>query len=294
MASVKTKGGIFHHERKVTLREEDHRYFDQDGIEFMSQSKFWSQFKPAFPEDMQFRSAGKQLREAGETVTAESIQKRGNELKSQWNSWTKDSQDHGTIIHNELEKYGKGMSLMHPSFKEMCDYVYRDHLLKHQWWNEQVFFLEDDLIAGTCDRVAARTNSTRSIIDIDDYKTNQRRGIEFEDKYGKRMIGPLSHLENCNYNHYSLQDSTYAYMVEKTFGLKIGNLGIWYIKGVLEKVKEIHILKDWSAVRYPVPYMKLEVEAAIEYHREHFAKKPVNLKPLPLVTSANNILDPWS
>ena len=34
------------------------------------------------------------------------------------------------------------------------------------------------------------------------FKTNEVKGIVYTDKYNKFMKGPISHLENTNYNKY--------------------------------------------------------------------------------------------
>lgn len=278
------KGSPFDHDLKVRLEEEEHRYFNRFKAEYISQSKFWSIFKPEFPENMHFKTAQKNLKNAGIEITRESLNQAASSVKNTWNKWSKDSQDHGIIIHGQLENYGKGIELIHPSFEAMCQYVFADTMTKHKWWNEQCVFLQEAMIAGTIDKVMARTNSLSSYFDYDDYKTNQRRGIEFVDKYNKRMLGPVSHLENCNYNHYSLQLSTYAYMGEKTFNLKAGSLGMWYVKAKLEFDNNIPVLVDWEAIRYPVPYMKAEVENCIDYYIEKEMPKKT-LKQLPEVES---------
>lgn len=54
-----------------------------------------------------------------------------------------------------------------------------------------------------------------------DYKSNKE--IKFEPYKGQKMTGCLSHLDDCNYIHYSLQLNGYQYILEKNTGLKLQN-----------------------------------------------------------------------
>lgn len=56
---------------------------------------------------------------------------------------------------------------------------------------------------------------------IVDYKSNKE--IKFKPYKGQKMTGCLSHLDDCNYIHYSLQLNGYQYIFEKKTGLKLSN-----------------------------------------------------------------------
>lgn len=72
-------------------------------------------------------------------------------------------------------------------------------------------------IAGTADKVFIETIGKYRYIDLDDFKTNKE--IKKTNNYDK-MRTPLNKLDDCNYNHYRLQLSLYAWMLEQ-FGFKI-------------------------------------------------------------------------
>ena len=104
-------------------------------------------------------------------------------------------------------------------------------------------FLIDYLISGTIDILCIKED--RFV--ILDWKTN-RNGLQFEAGYFKKdksttpaqltnqyivkdekMLPPLSHLDNCNGVHYSLQLSTYARMVELILDIPCAGLGLCHI-----------------------------------------------------------------
>jgi len=79
-------------------------------------------------------------------------------------------------------------------------------------------------ICGSIDFLAY-SKKLNSLIIID-YKSNKE--IKFKsyvDKDGnsQKMQGCLSHLDDCNYVHYSLQLNGYQYILEKNTGLKLNN-----------------------------------------------------------------------
>ena len=104
-------------------------------------------------------------------------------------------------------------------------------------------FLIDYLISGTLDVLCIRDTD----FVILDWKTN-RDGLKFKSGYFKkdktvtpnqltnewvdkdeRMLPPVAHLQNCNGNHYTLQLSLYAMMVEMILVIPCTGLGLCHI-----------------------------------------------------------------
>ena len=76
------------------------------------------------------------------------------------------------------------------------------------------------------------------------------------------MLPPISHLEDCNLNHYNLQLSLYGWMLEQ-FGYEVVHLEIQHA----DLVKEDN---NWKVVKetvYEFPYLKQEIENMLNYER---------------------------
>jgi ATP-dependent exoDNAse (exonuclease V) beta subunit len=80
-------------------------------------------------------------------------------------------------------------------------------------------------------------NTKMSELQIWDWKTNKK--IATSNKY-QRFTGALSHLEECEFNKYSLQLSIYKYIIKKNLGLEVKNC---YIGHFNEKNDTYKILK---------------------------------------------------
>jgi hypothetical protein len=90
------------------------------------------------------------------------------------------------------------------------------------------------------------------------------------------MFHPVSHLDDCNYNHYALQLSLYMYIILKhNPRLKPGKLVLDHVifedEGLTEDGNKIHKLNSEGRPiiknidRYELPYLKAEVIAIINH-----------------------------
>ena len=94
---------------------------------------------------------------------------------------------------------------------------------------------------GTIDKLFVDDNKT---IYISDYKTNKE--LKLSNNFQK-MLNPVNHLDDCNYNHYCLQLSFYGWILEK-YGYKLNGL-------MLEHYEE----------PYNLPYLKKEINNITSY-----------------------------
>ena len=91
--------------------------------------------------------------------------------------------------------------------------------LEHGVYPEYVIYRESDdgilRIAGQVDLIIKSGNE----ITIVDHKTNkkidQKSGFNTTTKSNTKMKYPLNNLMDCNFYHYTLQLSTYAWMLQK-------------------------------------------------------------------------------
>ena len=79
-------------------------------------------------------------------------------------------------------------------------------------------------------------NKKTEKIEIWDYKTS--RAISKENKY-QNMHDPISHLQDCEFTHYSLQLGVYKHIIEKNTGIEVGNCYLVWINECLDNYKII-------------------------------------------------------
>jgi len=234
----------------IIFDEAKHTYKDVNGNYYASVSSLLSKASPIFPRD---KIAAAISRRDGITV---------EQVLDGWNQKRDSAISRGNVIHNALEKYDIDKTIVDPLMGNMVvgiSNLFKDY---KELYSEQVCYSTKYLICGTADKKGFRGGN---IFDYSDYKTNEARGIEFFSKYGKFMLDPVSHLEDCNYNKYCLQLGIYAYIDETEHGYKIGQLRIIFIPPSSSD--------NWHTIA--VPYMREEAKAICEWHVENNNIKPI-------------------
>lgn len=111
---------------------------------------------------------------------------------------------------------------------------------------------------------------------IVDYKTNKeikKHSYFDKNKFSRIMMKyPLNNIEDCNFYHYSLQLSTYAYLLQQ-------------IKPELniKKLTLIHIDHNDKITEYTVDYLKNDVERMLKHYKKLLKQTTVLDRDRPIV-----------
>tara|TARA_R110002020_G_scaffold113252_7_gene260604 strand:+ start:1869 stop:2573 length:705 start_codon:yes stop_codon:yes gene_type:complete len=225
---------------ELKFYEKEHKYF-KNNIEYKSVSKVIELVKPHFPTNII----------AGNVAKSQGVSKE--EILSEWKTTRELASQIGNDIHNALDEYSKNGVSKDLYWNNVAKDIENKLFKKFNTIDSEIKVHSDKYkVAGTIDRCCYRN---KNVIDIRDFKTNEKNGIVYEDKYKKYLKEPLSHLESSNYNTYSLQLSIYGLLIEEMLNYKIGNLALIYIPP-LDPM-------NWSYI--PVPYMKKEAEALLAF-----------------------------
>lgn len=99
------------------------------------------------------------------------------------------------------------------------------------------------------------THNTNQSIDM-------KSGFDTKTKRNATMQYPLNNLQDCNYYHYTLQLSTYAWMIQKMNPE-------FNIKGLIL----VHYGHDGNVTQYKLDYLKSDVERMLAYHKKEVIKQ---------------------
>lgn len=249
----------------TTIIEKYHEPFDKD---------FWSSYgaiKNILTEPI-FKKSGTQAMMLDikkfkyEWLSMLGISKEAYEIEKQnileeWDRKNKEACEYGTQYHLERE-----LSFYKNKKSKLTDYIddkETDFVCERHNWDLSrenailpeylVYFSSKDgliNIAGQIDVLIKKGND----IFIIDFKSNAK-GIESKAYYDpklkrtKRMFYPISHIDDTTMNHYALQLSIYAFMLQQinpNFNIKM--------------LKLLHKAKGQKEVPYLVPYLKKECE----------------------------------
>lgn len=261
-------GKLFNTDNSIIFKEDTHQYFNKIGEELSSVSRVIGKVKTPFDREKISCIIGtKYAKEHNITV------KEGQAIiLQQWEYKKNSAIDRGNWIHDNLEQYLL-TGLCDPKLNGVVEQLKPIIKNNHRIYPEALIYNTKYMVAGQSDLCIQRQKNKQPVIDFFDYKTNEALGIQYDSikikddgeikHYNRYMLSPFNHLEDCNFIHYSLQLSLYAFMSEDTWGIRVGKLAILFVDLDLK----IHII--------PVPYMKLEAKALLDYN--------TSLKPLPQV-----------
>lgn len=189
-----------------------------------------------------------------------------NGVLEKWKQANTDACEHGTYVHKmqeirtlngdipEIKRFGDGGEFV----------CYTDNKLRFgqsgAYPEILIHYISEDQdfrLAGQADLILINGNS----VTVLDFKTNKeiKKTSYFNNATKKRtmMKFPLSNLMDCNYYHYAMQLSTYAWMIQKIDS-----------RFKIQKLAIIHIDQNDKKTIYELPYYKDEVERMLNNYME--------------------------
>lgn len=184
-----------------------------------------------------------------------------------WDNENRKSCERGTKIHEELEnsfyKNADNISLQKFGIggKFECKKDYPELDLEYGVYPEYLIYRESDdgilRVAGQVDLIVKSGNE----ITIIDHKTNkkidQKSGFDTSTRSNAKMKYPLNNLMDCNFYHYTMQLSTYAWMLQKI------NPNF-----VIKDLILNHYDHNGNNTLYHCDYLKSEVERMLYFYKK--------------------------
>lgn len=256
---------------RVKFIEEGHRYLTEENSELISVSTFTDRFKKKVDWETIAKKVARKQTNNGEPITHE-------EVLSKWERKRNISAQVGTIYHSIREEellsqenpefYGVPCGTKQCEFSEGLKYsIPINKLENNHVYPELMIYDFDYMICGQADKVIV----TNKRINIWDYKSDKEIKYKaFSSKWVQpaKLLPPLSHLDDCNANIYSIKMSLYMYLLWKANRgtLKVGDLILEHIH--LERDPyddDLPILKNGKPIvkkieQIKLPYRKKEVE----------------------------------
>lgn len=203
-------------------------------------------------------------------------------ILDEWDSENHKSCERGTKIHADLENsfYSKKKDISLSKFeiggKFECRKDYSKLDIENGVYPEYLIYrVSDDgklRIAGQIDLLVKKGNK----IIIADWKTNKK--IETKSYFNNKtktsvkMKFPLNNLDDVNYWHYTLQLSTYAWMIQKLNP-----------EFEIEDLVLVHFDHSDNMTVYHLPYLKEEVVRMLNHFKKETILKASREKRKPII-----------
>lgn len=214
-------------------------------------------------------------------IDIDTFNKEQQAILDTWQEENKRSCERGTKIHANLENSmykqkknidltkfqvgGKFECIKDKTELDLENGVYPEYLIS---WDSPSGKLH---VAGQIDLIAKQGNC----ITILDWKSNKKIETKsfFDPKTHKsvRMQFPLGTLDDCNYNHYCLQLSTYAYMVTQK-----------HPEFIIDDLVLVHFDHNDNMTVYHLPYLRDEVIRMLNYYEKQVVLDTRKAKNKPI------------
>jgi hypothetical protein len=211
----------------ISLDEASHTYAhaSHPGLKFTS----CTQFIGSFFEPFNSQAIAEKL-----TLTHQKYQGQSpQELIEQWQAVAA----LGTKVHAEIDRYLKEKTAPSEEMSRIgVEWVEQKNWSEVELLSEVILYSTELQLAGTIDLIARDKQTGR--LTLYDWKTSKQIDkSSFGDKRGIR--GASQNLPDCNYVHYSLQLSLYAYMLEKHYGVTVDEIHILHLNKTSKQVEQI-------------------------------------------------------
>jgi hypothetical protein len=268
----------------LIFKPETHSYVSIDpneNINWTSVTSVISKFKKPFDAETIALKSSKNKKSKWYGMSPEDI-------KEAWKNESQKAMNLGTWYHNQREKDLLSCEtisredILIPIIKPIEENGFKkapEQKLTNGVYPEHLVYLKSAGICGQADRIEV----INGVVNVYDYKTNKEIKTESYVNWegiSDKMGNPLSHLDDCNLNHYNIQLSLYMYMILKhNPKLKPGKLVIEHIQ-FKEAGKDAYdnrvVYYDEfgeplveNIVAYELPYLKSEVISIINHLRDN-------------------------
>lgn len=211
---------------KILFDEPTHVYTvngSSKGI--VSCTKFLHEFFPHFDAD----AVIKKMMSSPKWPQNKYYGKTAAQIKKEWNDNGAAASGAGTAMHLAIEQFLHGHpELIEPGVLKTPEWRYFMNFWREAdgdlvpYRSEWEVWSEEHKLAGSIDMVFYRKSDDSYVI----YDWKRSKEIKTENNFGGKGFGPVAHLDDCNYWHYTLQLNVYRWFLETFYGLKISDMYI--------------------------------------------------------------------
>lgn len=215
--------------------------------------------------------------------------KTADEIKAEWNENGRIASEAGTAMHLAIEMFlngsedyrnavrlGKSIDKFR-STELAIKYIPEETYTSIEWeyfmrfWKkygddlepyrtEWEVWVEEIRLAGSIDMIFRRKSDGKFLI----YDWKRSKEIRTENKF-QSGLGPVSHLPDCNYWHYSLQLNIYRWVLEKYYGLDIADMYLLIMHPNAPSFKRIHLNKMDDEIAGMIASRRAAIDAKFQY-----------------------------
>lgn len=237
------------YDQKVRLETESHRYYHNNGDEYMGFSQLYGFLVPKFNADFL----------AGRVAESEGTTKE--DILGKWRGAT----DEGTRIDAALELYAQTGQILESDadLEDVIKRVLDKYKTYHSCHEQLIVYNEKTRTAGAMDKLGLLSNRKDSKFHLSDFKCFEN-GMSYIPKGQAWLNYPFDYLPNTKYTKINIQTSYYAWHFEQLTGRKCERIFVDMIRPIRENSEII----SYANSVIPMPYLKPQIELLLETFKD--------------------------
>lgn len=264
----------------IKFSDEGHKYSSTDGanINWTSVTTAVHHFTQPFDEKAisKLVSTKRSSKWYGMTIPAILNQwKATNSYSLKVGNWYHNMMETAALSHESIMVDGFNLKIVKPIVVGTEKFAPVQKLENNCKYPEHFAYLKSSALCGQSDDV----ETVNGLLNIGDFKTNKEiklQSFKHWETGHQMMKPPFQHLQDCNFNHYSLQLSIYMYMILKhNPQLKPGKITLKHIffeesgrdkfDNPIYKEDEHGNFFVKDTHEYKIPYLKTECQVLVQW-----------------------------
>ena len=226
----------------LVFHEPTHTYYiagSSKGV--ISCTKFLHEFFPHFDADATIQKMMKSKNWASSVWNTPGV--TPEKIKKAWSSKGEEASTAGTAMHLAIEQFLHGSpEEINPKTYDTVEWKYfmnfwnkvKDDLVPYR--SEWEVWMDEFKLCGSIDMVFYRKSDNSYVI----YDWKRSKDIKTDNPFGKGF-GPVSHLPDSNYWHYTLQLNVYKYFLQTHYGLRVSDMYLVILHPDNKNYREIRL-----------------------------------------------------
>jgi ATP-dependent exoDNAse (exonuclease V) beta subunit len=265
---------LTHRNERISFIEETHVYL----IDNVHNKEYYSvtQFVHQFIQHFDAEGIINKMMTSPKWKESKYYNKTKKVILEEWDTLRETAADLGTKMHLAIEQFYNVLidpetindnkqdleSISTIEYGYFIDF-HKQHASLVPFCTEWRIFDEVYKLAGSIDMVYLDPSdlSGKSIC-IYDWKRSKE--IK-KNNWFQKCLPPLSHLDDCNYNHYTLQLNVYKFIIERNYGLRVTQLAIVVLHP-----------NNSNYIKIDIPFMDYEIECMMKHRLKQLENNSKN------------------
>jgi hypothetical protein len=250
-----------HRDARIEFIEKTHDYIIDGKVKApRSVTKLVHQFQETFDAPkiiVKMKNGKKWHLKRKAYLTQEGTEMTNEQIEAKWEANRIVASSRGTLMHFHVEMFMNGSQVHGPHSTEFGYFqqFYREFMMTRgivPVRTELSVFHTGLGCAGQLD-LLAKYEGTESYVILDWKRSKEIK----HDNFFQKMLPPLAHLDECNFNTYSLQLNMYKYILESEYDIRVDELFL----AIFHESQEMPLVLQVSD-------MPLEVAMIVNYEKE--------------------------